>query len=188
MNVSYTVKVMSTENSTDKQELINKVMDLHRRMDRSLRPFVPAVWMELNLTVAQLKSLIFIVGEGKTSSRKLAAALCVTPSNVTGIVDRLAEQGFISRDQNPNDRRTLLLQPTDKGEAVLSRLRYGIESYITRVLQGMSVEELSVLAQGYSSLVRAAEEYEQNAGKEKGLMNNDECLEKSQSGIKNESD
>ncbi len=179
---------MSTENSADKQKLVSEVMELHRRVDNVLKPYVPDVWMELNLTVAQLKSLIFVVRGGKTSSKKLAAALRVTPSNVTGIVDRLVEQGFISREQNPEDRRALLLQPTDKGEAALSRLRYGIESHIAQVLQGMSVEELSVLVQGYSSLVRAGEEYEQSADREKELRNNEGCLGTSQGGIKDESD
>ncbi|MFP3975965.1 MAG: MarR family winged helix-turn-helix transcriptional regulator [Dehalococcoidia bacterium] len=163
-------------------------MELQRRADQMVKPYVPDVWMELNLTVAQLKSLIFVVCEERTSSRKLAAALQVTPSNVTGIVDRLVEQGFITRTQNPDDRRALLLQPTDKGQAALTKLRQGIETHQAEILRGMNVEELLTLHQGLSSLVRAAEQYEQNVDKEKELSNSEDCLGKSQKGMKDESD
>lgn len=164
---------MLTDNYADKQALINEVMELQRQADQVLKPYVPDVWMELNLTVAQLKSLIFIANEGKTSSGKLADALQVTRSNVTGIVDRLVAQGFITRIHNPDDRRTLLLRPTGRGEAALARLREGITSYVAEVLKGMSEEELLTLSHSLSSLVRAAEEYQQRRDEEKGLTDYD---------------
>lgn len=156
-----------------KRGLINEVMELQQWADRVLKPYVPDVWMELNLTVAQLKSLIFIANEGKTCSGKLAAALHVTRSNVTDIVDRLVEHVFIIRIQNPEDRRSLVLQPTGAGEAALARLREGITSYVAEVLKGMSEAELLTLSQGLSSLVRATEEYEQRRNEEKGLTDDD---------------
>jgi DNA-binding MarR family transcriptional regulator len=160
---------MLTDDSA-KQVLINEVMELQWRADQVLKPYVPDVWMELNLTLAQLKSLIFIANEGRTSSGKLAAALHVTRSNVTGIVDRLVEHGFISRIQNPEDRRSLLLQPTSRGEAALARLREGITSHVAEALKGMSMEELLTLSQGLTSLVRAAEEYKRRMDEEKALV------------------
>jgi len=72
--------------------------------------YVPDAWMELSLSVAQLKSLFFISKEGSTNFKKLAQALRVTPSNVTGIVDHLVEEGLVSRQENPEDRRMLMLQ------------------------------------------------------------------------------
>jgi len=118
---------------------------------------VPDAWMELSLTLAQLKSLFFISSEGNTNVRKLAAALSVTSANVTGIVDRLVKQGLVTRRENPEDRRMLLLQVTDKGRALITDLRERQTSRLSKILDYMSPDEVSTLAQGLSSLLKACE-------------------------------
>ncbi len=141
---------------SEKEAVINEVIKLQRRVNRTLRQYTPNAWMDLNLTIAQLKSLFFIAEEGSTNFRRLAAALGVTPSNMTGIVDRLVKQGLVSRQESPEDRRMLLLETTDKGRALLAKLR---ESRITRlsdILAQLSLAELSALAQGFAALARAA--------------------------------
>ena len=117
----------------------------------------------LNLTVPQLKSLFFISNQGVTNPGKLAEGLGVTPPNVTGIVDRLVEQGFLTRQENREDRRALVLQVTEKGESLLSDLRERRASSMRDVLAHLSLEELSYLARGLSALVRAAEAYEEKS-------------------------
>ncbi len=141
----------------DKAGLVREIIELQRQVRRALREYVPDAWMNLNLTIAQLKSLFLIVREGSTNTKTLAKELGVTPSNVTGIVDRLVKQGLVSRQENPEDRRMLRLRVTDKGEAILTSLREETISSMSEVLARMSIEELSSLARGLSSLVKAAE-------------------------------
>lgn len=143
---------------TDERDLVNTIIDLHRRVNRALRQYVPEAWMGLKLTIGQLKSLFYISNEGSTNSRKLAAALRVTPSNVTGIVDRLVEQGLVSRHENPEDRRTLLLQTTEKGESVLADLRERRITHLSEALAALVPEDLATLAQGLAALAAAVEE------------------------------
>ena len=141
----------------EKSKLIGEIIQLQRQVNRALRRDEPDVLMELSLTIAQLKSLFFISNDGSTNFRKLAQALRVTPSNVTGIVDRLVEQGLVSRQENPEDRRMLLLKPTDKGEALLTSLRESRIGQLSKALSRLSEEQLSTLAQGFRFLVDAAE-------------------------------
>jgi DNA-binding MarR family transcriptional regulator len=143
----------------EKTELITEVIELQRQLNRVLGQYAPEAWMDMNLTIAQLKSLSFIARKGSTNSKQLAAALGSTSSNVTGIVDRLVEQGLVSRQENPEDRRMLLLRATAKGEGILANLRERKISHMSEILAHMSLEELSMLAQGLSSLVKAAEAY-----------------------------
>ena len=77
----------------EKLELIREIIELQRKVDRARRQYELDVWMALPLTIAQLKSLFFISNQGSTNLGKLAAALGVTPTNTTGIVDRLVKQG-----------------------------------------------------------------------------------------------
>ena len=141
----------------DREKLIEEIVQLQRQVSHTIVQYGPEVWMELSLTIAQLKSLFFIDAEGGTNFRKLATALRVTPPDVTRIVSRLVEQGLVSRRENPEDRRMLLLQSTKKGKALLARLRDSRTAHMSHILACLSTEELATLAQGLTALVRVAE-------------------------------
>ena len=141
----------------DKAELTKEIIELQRRINRDMRQYTLDAWMELNLTIPQLKSLFFIANQGSTNFTKLASALGVTPSNVTGIIDRLVEQGLVSRQENPEDRRMLMLRVTDKGEAIIADLRERRASHISEILTHLSSEELNIVVKGFNLLAKAAE-------------------------------
>jgi DNA-binding MarR family transcriptional regulator len=143
----------------DKSQLVQEVVELERQVGRVVGQHAPGVLIDSGLTLPQLRSLLLIANRGSTNFRKLAKALGVTPSNVTGIVDRLVEQGLVSRTQNPEDRREMTLQATDKGKALVSNLKEAGMKRMTQVLSLLSLEELSALAQGLSAFIRAADSY-----------------------------
>ncbi len=145
----------------DKGELTKKVIELHRQVNRSLGRYTHEGWMDLNLTFAQLKSLLFIAGEKKTNLKKLATALGVTPSNVTGIVERLVEQGLITRQGCSEDRRVLLLATTEAGDKLVERSREARASRMTQILASATNEELATLEQAFNILLDAVKAYEQ---------------------------
>jgi len=145
----------------EKVELIAQIIELQRKADQVRRQYELDVWMGLPLTIAQLKSLFFIRNQGSTNSGTLAAALGVTPTNTTGIIDRLVKQGLVSRTENPDNRRMLLLRVTDKGEELVAKLRERRREHMSEVLGRMDVNELSILAQGLASLVKAAQAQEE---------------------------
>jgi DNA-binding MarR family transcriptional regulator len=143
----------------DKSQLVQEVVELQRQVGRILGQHAHSIWIDSGLTLTQLKSLFLITNKGSTNFRKLAKALGVTPSNVTGIVDRLVEQGLVSRTQNPEDRREMTLQATDKGKALVSNLKETGIKHMTQILSLLSLGELSSLAQGLSAFIRAADSY-----------------------------
>jgi len=143
----------------EKSELTQEIIRLHRKVNRILRDYDVDVWMDLSLTIPQLKCLFFISNQGKTNFRKLAERMKVSPSNITGIIDRLVEQGLVSRVENPEDRRILNLQTTSKGEALIAELRERRSIYLTQILADLNTKELDHIAQGLDLLAQAAEEY-----------------------------
>jgi DNA-binding MarR family transcriptional regulator len=143
-----------------KEELVKKIIQLQRKADRARRQYELDIWMTLPLTIAQLKSLFFISDQGNTTSGKLAVALGVTPTNMTGIVDRLVRQGLVSRAENAQDRRSVLLHTTDKGEELVTRLRSRRTGYLSRVLHRMSVDELARMTRGLTAFIKADEAQE----------------------------
>jgi DNA-binding MarR family transcriptional regulator len=141
----------------DKSELVQEIVGLERQVGRIIGQHAPSVWIDSGLTVTQLRSLFLIVNRGSTNFRRLAEALKVTPSNVTGIIDRLEEQGLVSRTQNPEDRREMTLQATGKGRALVSDLEGAGVKQMSRILSLLSVDELSSLVRGLSAFIKAAD-------------------------------
>jgi DNA-binding MarR family transcriptional regulator len=141
----------------DRAKLIQEIIQLQQQIGHILGQHKPEAWMDLDLSIGQLKSLFFIDFEGSTHFKRLATALGVTPPDVTRIVDRLVEQGLVSRQENPENRRMLLLKTTDKGKALLAKLRESQISRVSGILAQLNLEELSALAQGFTALARAAE-------------------------------
>jgi len=112
--------------------------------------------LELDLTISQLKCLFFIDAQGSTNFRNLAKALGVTPPDITRLVDRLVEQGLVSRREHPDDRRMQLLQVTDKGHSLLSKLREYRTTVLQRILTNLSDGDLLTVARGLRALLKAA--------------------------------
>ena len=144
-----------------KSELIASVIRLDREVNRSMRQPLFEGWKGINLTIPQLKSLSFISNNGTSNPGRLATALGVTPPNITGIVDRLFEQGLITRHESQIDRRVLLLQTTEKGEDILSEIRDWRIKTMHKVLTKLNDEELQCLVTGLSAMVEAARQQQQ---------------------------
>ncbi|MFC1910194.1 MarR family winged helix-turn-helix transcriptional regulator [Chloroflexota bacterium] len=145
--------------SSEKTNLISEIQRLQHSINRSIGHHASADWMGLSLTIAQLKSLFFIDSETNANSRKLANVLGVTPPNVTGIIDRLVEHGLVSREENPEDRRILLLSTTNTAKSLLVKLRESGAIRMSGVLAQMSLDELSALIEGLNVLATASDKY-----------------------------
>ncbi len=141
----------------DRAKLTEEIIQLEQQISRAMMQDTPDTWMDLSLTVGQLKSLSFIDFHRSTNLRRLAAALGVTPPSATRIIDNMVKQGLVSREENPENRRMLLVRTTDKGKAVLAKLRQSGASSFSDILARLGPEELSTLAQGLAAVVRATE-------------------------------
>lgn len=76
----------------------------------------------------------------------LSGVLRVSNGNVTGIVDRLAEDGLVVRVQVPGDRRATLVRLTRKGHEEFARQAAAHERWIDELLADFSAEEATDLA------------------------------------------
>jgi DNA-binding MarR family transcriptional regulator len=145
----------------DKNKVINQITELQRRMSQVLLPFALHAWRELEVPLAQLKSLLIITSKGETNYRTLAEDLGVTPGDVTGLVERLVSQGLVNRKPSPKDRRIVLLQASDKGRQLLADLMESQTQHTIRILKYLSLQELQSLSQGLAGVIHAVEEHQE---------------------------
>jgi len=151
----------------NRNDLIQQAIGLQKELNRLTLEYSTKEWMSLDLTIAQLKSIIYIYGKEKASFKELAGALDVTPSVVTGVVDRLIQQGMVKhkRISISVDRRVQWLIITNKAKALLDNIKQQTIDNISQILETLSDEELSALVQGFSALTRAAKPYFENRNK-----------------------
>lgn len=89
-----------------------RLLDLTER----LRQHWAAHAAALSLTAAQVKVLLRLTPGEASPMRKLAQQLDYDASNLTTLVDRLAQRGVLERQADPTDRRVKALLLTPKGE------------------------------------------------------------------------
>jgi DNA-binding MarR family transcriptional regulator len=110
-------------------------------------------WMSLDITMAQFKVMLFLWQAKRARVGVLAENLGIHLSNVTGILDRLVEAGFVCREEDAADRRIVVSRLTPKGEATLATLYEGRAARIHDRLTKLGPEQLQALRAGLEALL-----------------------------------
>jgi len=80
---------------------------------------------EADLTSRQFGVFLTVyLTAGPHTVRGLAAGLNVSKPAITRVLDRLSELGLVRRKVDPVDRRSVLVQSTQTGDAFLAELRH----------------------------------------------------------------
>jgi DNA-binding MarR family transcriptional regulator len=137
---------------TDIDEITRLHWSIMAAMQFSSRPD----WMELEMTMAQIKALFTISqGEAVPVSR-IAEYLGVGQPTASHLVDKLVRQGFAGRSENPVDRRVTLVRLTSQGQDLVQRLYQGGEEHYRSWVKQLTDEERKQLLSGLQALARAA--------------------------------
>ncbi|MGJ8628418.1 MAG: MarR family winged helix-turn-helix transcriptional regulator [Sulfitobacter sp.] len=91
---------------------------------------------------------------------QLSGVLRVSNGNVTGIADRLAEEGLVERVPVPGDRRAMILRLTGAGQAEFATQAAAHEGWIDHMLDGVSAAEARAMASRLNAFAALAEEKE----------------------------
>src|SRR5947209_18278382 len=105
----------------ERERLVAEYLELQRGVGRLIHRGMPGEWLETEVTMSQLKTLMVLYGLGQATMGELADALGTGVSTVTGIVDRLVEHGLVVREEDPRDRRVVVGHPTSDGLALVDR-------------------------------------------------------------------
>jgi DNA-binding MarR family transcriptional regulator len=148
--------MMAVDQSPRRTELLDRIVDLQMDVARLFESDRARDWLDVDLTIQQLKVVFLAVRLGSLTAGQIGRELRVGFSTVTGLVDRLAEQGLVSRGEDPNDRRATRVVPTDSARALVERLYAYRRTEFRRLLEYASTDTLVALAQGLEGLAQAA--------------------------------
>lgn len=139
-----------------REELEQEVVAQYRTLGRTLKAASGTVWMEIDLTIAQLRTLLILAEEGPLVIGQIAQRLGVGLSTGGHLVDRLVQAGLAERTEDAEDRRRTLAQLTPKGEDLYARL-LNHPLQLQTLIQKLDEDDLAALLQGLQALNRLVE-------------------------------
>lgn len=91
--------------------------------------------------------VLAILGRSETglTMSELSRSLMVSNGNVTGLVDRMAEEGLVMRIPHPADRRSSYVALSNKGRKRFSEMADRHAGWIEAMFQGLDAEDAAEL-------------------------------------------
>jgi MarR family transcriptional regulator, organic hydroperoxide resistance regulator len=139
------------------------------RLNRRATAAVAARLRGIGLSIPQFDLLSTLTEQEGVSQQDLAKRLYVTKGNVSGLVDRLVEAGFVERRAIPGDRRSHALHLTRRGRSVAERGLALQRAYVDETLGRLAPADLAALERIVVAWREAARAVEDDPPGRKGL-------------------
>ncbi len=140
-----------------RDELDREVLAEYRALGLALKATSEPGWMEIDLTLPQLRTLLVLAEEGPLVIGQIAQRLGIGLSTGGHLVDRLVQAGLAERAEDTEDRRRTVARLTPKGEDLYARLLNRTQR-MQALIQKMREDELTALLQGIRAIRRVIEE------------------------------
>lgn len=97
-----------------------------------------------NRTITQTQFLVIVAihSNRHCSMRALAEKMHVSMPTISGVVDRLVKAGYVLREDDPSDRRLVMVELSAKGRLLIEQFKKAAGARWEEILQSLSGEEL----------------------------------------------
>ncbi len=124
--------------------VIGRLKRLARLLEREMKEFFAPHGLEY-WEFDVLSTLRRSGGPHGLTAGALIKATMVTSGAITNRIDRMAAKGLVQREADPADRRTIRIQLTDRGRALIDEIMPLHVANQARVLSGMNRPDLDQL-------------------------------------------
>ncbi len=111
----------------------------------------------LGITQGEGHILSHLAASGDSTTAELHRALAHRRSTLTSILDRLAERKFITRESDPNDRRSFIVRLSTKGKTVAARVHRELARIEESALKGVTGREFQSVVKVLQTLEKTAD-------------------------------
>jgi DNA-binding MarR family transcriptional regulator len=127
------------------EEIMEGTLDRLYELMLGLQIATLPAWLEIGLTLSQVRCLFALQRVGSTSLSGLAERLEIGSPAACVVVDQLVQQGYVDRTTDPQDRRRVLLSVSPDGESLVAGVRHTRRRLAKDWLESMSDEEVARL-------------------------------------------
>lgn len=150
------------EDTSPVREAIAAILAAQRSIARCMFQASIPDWIQLDLTMGQLRTLMALAADGPLTVSALAERLAIAKPTASILIDRLVQAGDADRTEDPDDRRRTQVALTAAGEGLVARLRQGKSERYERWLVAMHPDDLAALTRGMQALAAIAERADLN--------------------------
>ena len=118
-------------------EFADKVLEISRGF---MKHYAEKVY-KVKLTLSQIAILDMLSRDKQSKMYDMARYMGITTAAMTGIIDRLVRDGYVSRANDPDDRRIINIKLTGKGISTVKSLLEQKKTMITKIFGVLSDKE-----------------------------------------------
>jgi DNA-binding MarR family transcriptional regulator len=133
--------------------ILSNQMELIKVLQRSIVPR----WLHLDISPAQIRVLFVLAHTGPVTMGTIAEKLGVGLPTASHLVEKLVRAQLVNRNEDPTDRRHMLVQLTTQGDELIGHLQRDRQALLRSWLSKLTQEELIALNQGLQALVKVAQ-------------------------------
>ncbi|MCP3992478.1 MAG: MarR family transcriptional regulator [Actinomycetia bacterium] len=111
------------------------------------------------LDLALADALAVVCQQGSLRMGELAEALQITPASTTRAVSCLADKGYVERVKAADDHRSILVSPTEAGQARFEVFNAKIQGGLEEILEEFTPEEQVQLAEYLERYVQSVDRF-----------------------------
>ena len=117
-----------------------------RALDASLDLLDEGVAETFGIKRGDLRAMEVVSRRGRLTAGQLAEELGVTTGAITGLIDRMEEMGYFQREDDPSDRRKVVVLLTPKAKTRERRAFERLGKDMQQMLSSYQADELTLLA------------------------------------------
>ncbi len=129
-----------------KRDIEKQVFAAARDNNISSIQFRNVVARKLGLNITDSECLSFLTIKGSATPKELAHYTGLTTGSTTAMLDRLEKSQFIKRKPNPKDRRSVLIEISERWAETAAPLVKGIQQSQAELIASYTDEELETIA------------------------------------------
>lgn len=136
------------------RELIAGVIQLANLLMKHLAP----LFDKSNVTPQQW-AVLATIGDEPMNQVEIARRLAVSKQNMTGMMSRLEQLGFIERSGNPDDLRASRVQLTRRGRTVIEKLAPAYSDWQKELGREIAEREMQTVTRVINRLIAQLEQF-----------------------------
>ncbi|MGI5488729.1 MarR family transcriptional regulator [Microtetraspora malaysiensis] len=136
----------SGDSARSRRRLASTIKDSLRELSVQLSMLNHQVSARLSLKDVDLGCLDLLGRQGPMSPSALARRAGLHPATLTGILDRLERGGWVVRERDPNDRRSVVVRALRDRNGEVFHLFSGMNAAMDEICDRYDEKELALLA------------------------------------------
>ena len=128
------------------------LMTATRKLTRSSLMLQYAIAEKMNLNPTDAECIDFLMEMGPSTAGDLARITRLTTGAITSVIDRLQKGGFVKRENDPDDRRKVIIRLNPKKHEKATQYYAAMAKDVYELYSGYSESNLKLLTQHSDAL------------------------------------